>query len=90
MLWRYNPRPLRHQQKFIPWLELYCRYDHVTKVWFGTSSISMIEETLTLGRAVLHQCGKRVETKSQNVLVANSYVCKSYREKTGWGLFAPS
>ena len=40
---------------------------------------------------MLHQCGKRVKNKSQKVLGGNSYVCRSYREKTGkWGLFAPS
>ena len=65
----------------------------MTKVWFGTSSISMIEETLTLGRNLKFYTSVVKElklNKSQNVLVANSYVCKSYREKTGWGLFAPS
>ena len=31
---------------------------------------------------ILHQFGKRVKTKSQKVLVANSYVCRSYRGKT--------
>ena len=41
---------------------------------------------------VLHQCGKKVKTKSQKVLGANSYVCESYRGKTGrggGGLFGP-
>ena len=39
----------------------------------------------------LHQCGKKVKTKSQKVLGANSYVCGSYRGKTstGGGLFGP-
>ena len=38
---------------------------------------------------ILHQCGKRVKTKSQKVLVANSYICRCYREKTGRGRFYP-
>ena len=36
---------------------------------------------------ILHQCGKRVKTKSQNVSEANSYVCGSYRGATGRGVF---
>ena len=32
---------------------------------------------------ILHQHGKKVETKNQKVLVANSYVCSSYRGKVG-------
>ena len=41
---------------------------------------------------VLHQCCKRVKTESQKVLWANSYVCRSYRGKTGrvWGFLPPS
>ena len=39
------------------------------------------------GLEILHQCGKRVKTKSRNVLGANSYVCKSYQEKPGRGPF---
>ena len=31
---------------------------------------------------VLQQCGKRLKTKSQTVLGANSYVCGSYMGKT--------
>ena len=34
---------------------------------------------------ILRQCGKRIETKSQKVLGANSYVCRSCRGKTGRG-----
>ena len=34
----------------------------------------------------LHQCGKSVETNSYKIFEANSYVCKSYREKTGKGV----
>ena len=43
------------------------------------------------GLEVLHECDKGVETKSQNVLEANSYVCRSYMGKTGrgGGLFTP-
>ena len=35
------------------------------------------------GLEILLQCGKRVKTKSQTVLRANSYVCRSNRRKTG-------
>ena len=30
---------------------------------------------------ILYQCGKRVETKTQKVFGAKSYVCRSYRGK---------
>ena len=32
-------------------------------------------------RESLHQCGQKGKTKSQKVLRANSYICRSYREK---------
>ena len=36
------------------------------------------------GIEILHQCEKKVKTKSQKVLGANSYVCRSYyKEKSG-------
>ena len=39
---------------------------------------------------ILHQSVKSVKTKSQKVSGANSYVCRIYRGKTGWGgLFTP-
>ena len=38
---------------------------------------------------ILHHCGKRVRTKSQKVLGTNSYICRSYRGKTGRGPFYP-
>ena len=38
----------------------------------------------------LHRCGIRVKTKSQRSFGANSYVCTSYRGKTGRGAFPPS
>ena len=38
---------------------------------------------------ILHQCGKRVKTKSQKVFVDNSYVCKSYRKRTRRGGLLP-
>ena len=34
------------------------------------------------GLELLHQCGKRVKTKSLKDLGANSHVCKTYRGKT--------
>ena len=42
--------------------------------WFGTGTRYKFE--------ILHQCGKRFETKSQKVFGANSYVCRSYGGKT--------
>ena len=36
------------------------------------------------GLEILQQCGKRAKTRSQEVLGANSHVCKSYRGKW-WG-----
>ena len=33
----------------------------------------------------LQQCDTRVQTKSQNVFCADSYVCRGYRKKTGRG-----
>ena len=45
---------------------------------------------------ILHQCGKKVKTKSQKVLGANSYVFRSYRGETdrwkvgGWAFCPPS
>ena len=39
----------------------------------------------------LQKRDKRIVTKSQKNFGANSYVCRSYREKFGrWGLFGPS
>ena len=38
---------------------------------------------------ILHLCGERAKTKSQGVLGANSYICRSYRGKTGRGPFYP-
>ena len=43
--------------------------------YFGTGTRSELE--------ILHQCGKRVKTKSQKLLWANYYVCRSYRGKNG-------
>ena len=37
------------------------------------------------GLEILHQCGKRVKNTSQKCSGANSYVCRSYRGKTGRG-----
>ena len=39
------------------------------------------------GLAILYQCEKRVKTKKHKVFWANSYVCRSYRGKTGRGTF---
>ena len=32
---------------------------------------------------ILHKCGKKIKTKIQKVLGADSYVYRSYRGKTG-------
>ena len=40
--------------------------------------------------AILRQCGKRAKTKSQKVLWATSYVCRSYSQKTDMGPPSPS
>ena len=42
---------------------------------FGTGTRYKLE--------ISHQCGNWVKTKSQKVLGVNSYVCRSYRGKTG-------
>ena len=42
-----------------------------------------IVDAIKWGIEILHQCGKRVKTKSHKVLGANFYVCRSYRGKTG-------
>ena len=39
------------------------------------------------GVEILRKCGKMVETKTQKGLGANSYICRSYKEKTGRGAF---
>ena len=44
---------------------------------FGTGTRYKLE--------ILQKCGKMVKTKSQKVLQAKSYVCRSYRGKTGKG-----
>ena len=36
---------------------------------------------------ILPQCGNKVKTKTQKVLRANSYLCRSFRGKTGRGAF---
>ena len=38
---------------------------------------------------ILHQCSKSIKTKSHKVLLGNSYVCRSYRGKTGRVVFLP-
>ena len=43
--------------------------------WFGTGTRYDLEN--------LHQCGKKVKTKSQKVFGANSYISRSYRRKSG-------
>ena len=52
--------------------------------WFKFNNLKLV---LGTELKFLHQCGKRVNTKRQKVLGANSYVCRSYRGKTGSGPF---
>ena len=47
----------------------------------GTGSMHDLE--------ILHQCAKKVKARSQKILGANSYICRSYRGKSGTGAFAP-
>ena len=49
--------------------------------YFGTVTSYKLE--------ILHQSVKSVKIKSQKVSGANSYVCRIYRGKTGWGAFLP-
>ena len=46
---------------------------------FGTGTKNDLE--------ILHQCSKRVKTKSQKVLGANSYICSREKGKTHKGGF---
>ena len=66
-------------------------FDQKNHFFEGCSWIKFNNLELALGMALtLHQCDKKVKTKSQKVLRANSYICISYRVKIGWGcLFAP-
>ena len=50
----------------------------------GLGSSSIIWDWYEL--EILDQYGKRVKTKSQKVLGADSHICGSYRGKTGIGL----
>ena len=54
--------------------------------WFKFNNVGL---ALGTNLKFCNQCGKRVKTKSGNILGTNSYVCRSYRGKTGKGyLFA--
>ena len=66
-------------------------FDQKSHFFEGCSWIKFNNLELALGMALtLHQCDKKVKTKSQKVLRANSYICISYRGKIGRGcLFAP-
>ena len=71
--------------------EFYKDLTRKTAFFERWSWFKFINLGVTQGRKVeiLHQCGKRVKTKSQNVLGGNSYICRSYRGKTGRGAFLP-
>ena len=70
---------------------LSCDSNYIADVimWlkFGNSSISIWEGCNQKNHAlkVLHQWGKRMKTKLQNVLGDNSYAWRSYRGKAGRG-----
>ena len=55
-------------------------------VWFKFNNLRL---ALGTKLKILHQSVKKVKTKSQKVLGANSYVCRTYRGKTGMGAFLP-
>ena len=63
---------------------LFLRVVLVQVQWLGTGTRYKLE--------ILHQCAKRVKTKSQKIFGANSYVCRSYSGKggSGGGAFCPS
>ena len=58
-------------------------------LWFKFNNLGLALGTNLKCYTILHQCGKTVKTKTQKVLGANSYVCRSYRGKTGKGTFLP-
>ena len=59
----------------------FLRGDLASNSMFGTGTRYKIE--------ILHQCGKKVKTKSQKDFWAKSYICGSYRGKTSSGVFLP-
>ena len=63
-----------------------CYKDLTRKTGFfrcDLGSSSIIWDGTSYKLEFLHQCDKKIKTKSQKVLVANSYVCRSYRGKAG-------
>ena len=66
--------------------------DIVMWLKFGNSSISIREVIIIsilsgFDQKSLQQCSKRVKAERREVFKANSYVCRSYRGKTGRGSF---
>ena len=60
-----------------------------TTIFEGWSWFKFNNFGLVLGKDLkFYKRGKRVETKRQKVLVANFYVCRRYRRKTGRGAFS--
>ena len=53
--------------------------------WVVLVQVQQLGTGTRYGLEISGQCGKRVKTKSQKVLGANLYVCRSNREKTGRG-----
>ena len=47
----------------------------------GLGSSSIIWDGTRYGLEILHQCDKRIKTKSKRAVGANSYICRSYRGK---------
>ena len=57
-----------------------CPWFKLTKfIKFLCPWMSLAQVCIRYGLEVLHQCGKRVTTKSQKIFGANFYVCGSYR-----------
>ena len=44
--------------------------------------VQQFETRTRYGFEILHQCDKRVKSKTKKILEANFYICRSYREKT--------
>ena len=63
------------------------KFHHTTRsvlyTWSCDESLLTLALSIRYDLEILYQSGKRVKTKTHKVLGANSYVCRSYRKKTG-------
>ena len=62
--------------------KLYVVTQIMLSMWSCDQSLIILGTGTRYSLEILHQGGKRVKTKSQKVLGANSYVCRSYKGKT--------